>query len=501
MIGRSGGRSRDSKSSPRSRKSRPQVEGLESRLLLYSTLGAGWSYGNRITYSLVPDGTSIGGAPSKLFQTMEQRISANDAVWQVQFLKAAAVWQAVANINLVWVADDGRALGAAGNQQGDPGIGDIRISAIPLSAGTLGAAYSPPPLNGGTAAGDIVLNSTTAWAINSGFDLETVAIHEFGHALAMNHSQITNAVMYAYYNGIKQNLTSDDASGLQSVYGARRYDGLNSNGNNNAYYYWATPLNSLLDSNAQLTFSNLDITRAGQTEWFRVSAPSTTTGKLTVVAQAANLSLLSPRLTVYDANFNLLGESGAPNFGGTAWVPNIPTASGRGYYIQVTGYAGGSMVGGYALQVNFGSTPLGPVPVPYTTSAQQYTSTSSLSTMEAPRGKSNSNEHDVVKLGDFVGVGDDLTITDLGAGSWQAFARSTSSGLPSYASSSYTIGLAPLTVTTSRPATPSVPTRAVRSGATAAMKGLDRASVAWALQALPPTVLVGRSRAWEAMRS
>jgi hypothetical protein len=42
-----------------SRFSRPAPELLESRLLLYSTLGAQWTYGSRITYSFMPDGTSL----------------------------------------------------------------------------------------------------------------------------------------------------------------------------------------------------------------------------------------------------------------------------------------------------------------------------------------------------------------------------------------------------------------------------------------------------------
>ena len=32
-------------------------------------------------------------------------------------------------------------------------------------------------------------------------DLETVALHEFGHALGLRHSDVRSAVMYAYYGG------------------------------------------------------------------------------------------------------------------------------------------------------------------------------------------------------------------------------------------------------------------------------------------------------------
>ena len=77
------------------------------------------------------------------------------------------------------------------------------------------------------------LNSTASWQINSSYDLETVAIHEFGHALGLGESQITTACMYAYYNGMKQSLTTDDIAGIQSVWGAPQPDQFNSNGQSN----------------------------------------------------------------------------------------------------------------------------------------------------------------------------------------------------------------------------------------------------------------------------
>ena len=146
--------------------------------------------------------------------------SSPTATWQLQFQKAAAVWQAYANINLSQVSDDGSPEACNGNQQGDSRFGDIRIGMINLGGGALGATFLPPPFNGGTDAGDMFLNSTANWHINTDYDLETVAIHEFGHALGLGESQITTACMYAYYNGMKQSLTTDDVAGIQSVWGA-----------------------------------------------------------------------------------------------------------------------------------------------------------------------------------------------------------------------------------------------------------------------------------------
>src|SRR5262249_31330099 len=155
----------------RRRTVRPLLEGLEDRLLLYSTLGAQWVYGSRITYSFVPDGTNVGGTPSVLFQTLNARFPT--ATWQQQFQKAAAAWEAVANINLSQVTDDGSPLGVNGNQQDDPRFGDIRFSAIPQSSGTLAVCFLPPPINGGSDAGDIVFNSNVAWQLNSTYPTQT----------------------------------------------------------------------------------------------------------------------------------------------------------------------------------------------------------------------------------------------------------------------------------------------------------------------------------------
>src|SRR5271157_1814716 len=87
------------------RSARPMLENLEDRLLLYSTYGGTWVYGSRITYSFMPDGTSVGGTPSVLFQTMNAKFPI--ATWEQAIEKAAAVWQNVANINLCQVSDDG----------------------------------------------------------------------------------------------------------------------------------------------------------------------------------------------------------------------------------------------------------------------------------------------------------------------------------------------------------------------------------------------------------
>src|SRR4051794_9130914 len=258
------------------RATRPTLEGLEGRILLYSTLGANWTYPARITYSVVPDGTNIGGTPSVLQQALAAKSG-----WQQQIQKAAAAWEAVAGINLVQVPDDGSPIGVAGNQQGDPRFGDIRIGGMAQSSGQLAFAYAPPPFNGGTDAGDIFFNTTQSWQITGKtYDLMTVAIHEFGHALGMGHSAIATAVMYATYTGAKQATTSDDAAGLQSLYGARKPDAFDAAASNNSST-GATDLTSSITTAVQVTQANLDVTTSSDVDWYKVTAPAQSVGTMT----------------------------------------------------------------------------------------------------------------------------------------------------------------------------------------------------------------------------
>jgi hypothetical protein len=178
----------------RARAARPAVEGLEGRLLLASATGARWAAPRRITYSFVPDGTSIGGVPSNLQATLDARFPG--AGWKGEFAQAAAAWQKAADVNFARVADDGSPIGVAGHQQGDARFGDIRIGGYAQPSGQLAFAYLPPPANGGTNAGDIFFNTGQSWRIDgTTFDLETVAIHEFGHALGLDHSTVAAAAL------------------------------------------------------------------------------------------------------------------------------------------------------------------------------------------------------------------------------------------------------------------------------------------------------------------
>lgn len=71
---------------------------------------------------------------------------------------------------------------------------------------------------------DMVLDPSWTWTTGTTgvqTDLQSVATHEFGHALGLGHSSTNAAVMYFSYSGgtLKRNLHSDDIAGEIAIYG------------------------------------------------------------------------------------------------------------------------------------------------------------------------------------------------------------------------------------------------------------------------------------------
>jgi hypothetical protein len=339
---------------------RPGLERLESRELLYATGGGMWQYPIRVTYSLVPDGTSIGGTPSNLFGTMNA--VAPTATWEAQIARAAAAWNAVAGVNLVPVVDDGSPIGSGSLQQGASNIGDIRIGAMPEPSGELAFAFLPPPTNGGSASADLFFNSNAAWG-SGGYDLTSVALHEIGHALGLEHSSYSTAVMYADYTGVKTGLTSDDVAGIQAVYGP-----IPSTGHTSA----ASAAPVALASNGTATVTGVQVASASDQDWYSVVIPPTTNGTLTVIAQSSQLSALEPRLAIYNASVHGLALASATTYGGTAGLQINNVSPGQTYYLRVTANTSGpGSAGAYGMTVATGTATPSPVPVPNTAVATQ----------------------------------------------------------------------------------------------------------------------------------
>ena len=115
------------------------------------------------------------------------------------------------------------------------GAGEIRISfasgdhgdgaqnAFDGPSGTLAHCFFPPP-NGGPLAGDCHFDEAETWTVGdpvTGIDLDTVALHELGHGIGLDHSDVNAAVMFAFYGGARRELHADDVAGAQAIYGTR----------------------------------------------------------------------------------------------------------------------------------------------------------------------------------------------------------------------------------------------------------------------------------------
>lgn len=87
--------------------------------------------------------------------------------------------------------------------------------------GTLAHAFYPHDNLGlsGDAHFDDAEKFTTG--TSAGINLDWVAIHEFGHALGLEHSNVQESIMYPWYKGYVPDvkLTKDDILGIQQLYG------------------------------------------------------------------------------------------------------------------------------------------------------------------------------------------------------------------------------------------------------------------------------------------
>lgn len=89
-------------------------------------------------------------------------------------------------------------------------------------AHTLGG---PPPNNFGDQAGDMHFDDSETWTLNTRddgtqpIDLVTVAAHEIGHALGLDHTTVAGSLMLDIYTGSHRYLGSDDIAGIRYLYG------------------------------------------------------------------------------------------------------------------------------------------------------------------------------------------------------------------------------------------------------------------------------------------
>jgi len=349
---------RTARTRTRRSKWQPTLERLEPRELLYVPSGTQWADPSHITYSIVSDGVFWDRGINDLNSYMNSRFG-ND-VWQRELARALQTWVTVANINVAETSDANLPFNTPGQAQGDPRFGDIRIGGYNfLDPATLAQTYFPPPFFL-TAAATTEINTGITWSIGSGTDLYSVMLHEFGHSLGLAHSLVPGAVMNPLYGGVRAGLSPDDVAGIQSLYGPRRADMFQSQGLGLAFGS-SIDLTRDLGSTEHASLDGVSLATIGDTEFYTVVAPAVSGEALQAVAVADGVSLLSPKVSVYDASGTLLDSHGDVS----AWGDNVAAGvtqvvPGARYYIAVTGATHDVFaVGAYQIQLSFtGGTPL-----------------------------------------------------------------------------------------------------------------------------------------------
>lgn len=334
------------------------VERLEDRVLLYATSGNAWPNKDLITISFMPDGTNLGGATSNLVSTFNTKFG-TAATWQNQFLKAAQYWAQQTNINFAVVTDNGAVSGSGANQQGDPNFGDIRIGGFNFGNSNLAQAYLPPPINNYSIAGDIQINTGAVFNVGTQYDLFTVAVHEFGHALGLNHATATAACMFSAYNGVDAALNADDISGVKAIYSAgaaRAADTYEANETTSA-----AKLLTLDSTSKAVVINGLNLTTSTDVDYFKIVVPSGATTTLKATVATSGLSLLSPKIEIIvGSTTKATGAAGATEYGvnKTATYTNATDlAATKTVYIKVSSAnaLAAFKTGKYALILNMGT--------------------------------------------------------------------------------------------------------------------------------------------------
>ena len=267
-------------------------------------------------------------------------------------LRAFRDWTTSANINVGVVKDNGAPFGTYAPTQMASGFGDIRVGAAPLSPDVFAISIKNDDLAAGSWAGDIIFNSAANFTSVRQF--YSVALHEVGHTLGLEHSANPRSAMNPNFAGTKP--APSDMARLKELYGPRSLDAYDVGNKNNDSLLEATDIKnsgSLKGSIPLVVYG--DINRRADDDYFKLDPLSNYNGEIKFRVITRGISMLTPRLSVYNEQGKLVGRSSSLNPRGADISVSIAHAKkGETYFARVDAKANNSQsIGSYALVATF----------------------------------------------------------------------------------------------------------------------------------------------------
>ena len=338
---------------PDTRRRKLSIEALEDRAVP-ATFGVPWNDPSHLTLSFAPDGTTIAGHTSSLFQSLNAQQPT--AQWERSILLAFQTWAVNANLNIGLVADSGAAFGVAGASQHDGRFGDIRVGAHSMAPDVLSISVPNDPALSSTLTGDVFINKSDNFS-SKGLDILGVLLHESGHVLGIGETADSKSPMYAKYLG-NTKLTAGDIASLQALYGNRALDRNEGSSGNDTIARASTIQSPGSYTGATPLVAFGDISTAKDADVFAFRAPSGYQGGATIRLQSAGISLLAPHLTILDAQGRVLADGQASTGFGDVVTSTLGTLSPNAtYYVKVSGATTDAFgIGSYGLAVSFNAT-------------------------------------------------------------------------------------------------------------------------------------------------